>query len=85
MNYPVYNPTYSACIDVAIQATLRQGYTIKSDDLWQVVACNSSRPKEGKTMTCHLPLFEDDKPQRKWLHISVYGMNPTYELNFYIL
>jgi hypothetical protein len=42
------------------------------------------KPSEGKTNKFHLSLRKDFKPQKKMLHIQVYGMKNSYELNAYI-
>jgi hypothetical protein len=42
------------------------------------------KPSEGKTNRFSIELSKDGKPSRKLLHIQVYGMRDTYELNAYI-
>jgi hypothetical protein len=48
------------------------------------VGMNSKRPSVGKTTRVSLELTKAGKPQRKMLHIQVYGMKNGYELNSYI-
>jgi hypothetical protein len=42
------------------------------------------KPSEGKTNSFSIQLSKDGKLQRKQLHIQVYGMKNSYELNAYI-
>ncbi len=42
------------------------------------------KPSEGKTNKFSIELSKDGKPSRKQLHIQVYGMRNSYELNAYI-
>ena len=42
------------------------------------------KPSEGKTNSFSIRLSKDGKEQKKQLHIQVYGMKISYELNAYI-
>ena len=83
--YPVYNKTYTAAIEAARAYALKKGYEIEDDEMFTKVAMNSKRPGVGKTTRVSLELMRNGKPQKKMLHIQVYGMDRYgYELNAYI-
>jgi len=63
---------------------LKKGYTIEDDEMFTKVGMNSKRPSVGKTTKVNLELLKNGKPQKKMLHIQVYGMKNGYELNAYI-
>ena len=83
--YPVYNKTYTSAIEAARAYALKKGYEIEDDEMFTKVAMNSKRPGVGKTTRVSLELMRNGKPQKKMLHIQVYGMDRYgYELNTYI-
>ena len=83
--YPVYNKTYTAAIEAARAYALKKGYEIEDDEMFTKVGMNSKRPGVGKTTRVSLELMRNGKPQKKMLHIQVYGMDRYgYELNAYI-
>ena len=82
--YPVYNKTYTSAIEAARAYALKKGYTIEDDEMFTKVGMNSKRPSVGKTTKVNLELLRKGKPQKKMLHIQVYGMKNGYELNAYI-
>ena len=80
----VYHKSYTHAIEAAQNYAGKNGYTIEDDELFTKVAMNSKRPSVGKTTRVSLELLKNGKPQRKMLHIQVYGMKNGYELNAYI-
>jgi len=80
----VYFKSYTHAIEAAEAAALKKGYTIDDDEMFTKVGMNSKRPSVGKTTKVNLELLRNGKPQKKMLHIQVYGMKNGYELNAYI-
>jgi hypothetical protein len=80
----VYHKSYTHAIEAAQNYAGKNGYTIEDGELFTKVAMNSKRPSVGKTTRVSLELLKNGKPQRKMLHIQVYGMKNGYELNAYI-
>jgi hypothetical protein len=80
----VYHKSYTHAIEAAEAYALKKGYTIEDDEMFTKVGMNSKRPSVGKTTKVNLELLRKGKPQKKMLHIQVYGMKNGYELNAYI-
>ena len=80
----VYHKSYTHAIEAAEAYALKKGYTIEDDEMFNKVGMNSKRPSVGKTTKVNLELLRNGKPQKKMLHIQVYGMKNGYELNAYI-
>ena len=80
----VYHKSYTHAIEAAQNYAGKKGYEIEDDELFTKVGMNSKRPSVGKTTRVSLELLKNGKPQRKMLHIQVYGMKNGYELNAYI-
>ena len=80
----VYFKSYTAAIEAARAAALKKGFEVEEDEMFTKVGMNSKRPSVGKTTKVSLELIKNGKPQRKMLHIQVYGMKNGYELNSYI-
>jgi len=80
----VYHKSYTHAIEAAQNYAGKKGYEIEDDELFTKVGMNSKRPSVGKTTRVSLELLKNGKPQRKMLHIQVYGMKNGYELNTYI-
>jgi hypothetical protein len=80
----VYHKSYTHAIEAAQAYALKKGYTIEDDEMFTKVGMNSKRPSVGKTTKVNLELLRNGKPQKKMLHIQVYGMKNGYELNAYI-
>ena len=80
----IYFKSYTHAIEAAEVMALKKGYTIEDDEMFNKVGMNSKRPSVGKTTKVNLELLKNDKPQKKMLHIQVYGMKNSYELNAYI-
>ena len=83
-NDGVYFKSYTAAIEAARAAALKKGFEVEDDEMFTKVGMNSKRPSVGKTTRVSLELTKAGKPQRKMLHIQVYGMKNGYELNSYI-
>ena len=80
----IYHKSYTLAIEDAKRYAYLKGYTIADDEMFNKVGMNSKRPSVGKTTKVNLELLKNDKPQKKMLHIQVYGMKNSYELNAYI-
>ena len=80
----VYHKSYTHAIEAAEVYAKKKGYEIDDDEMFTKVAMNSKRPSVGKTTKVSLELLKNGKPQKKMLHIQVYGMKNGYELNAYI-
>ena len=84
-DFETYHKSYTHAIEAAKAYALKKGYEISDDELFTKVAMNSKRPGVGKTTKVSLELLRNGKPQKKMLHIQVYGMDRYgYELNAYI-
>ena len=84
-DFETYHKSYTHAIEAAKAYALKKGYEISDDELFSKVAMNSKRPGVGKTTKVSLELLRNGKPQKKMLHIQVYGMDRYgYELNAYI-
>ena len=84
-----YFRTASAAADYARGMAEKKGYEIDEDDWHSQIALggkyNRLRPGVGKTHSFIVQLLKNDKPQRKALSISLYGMpSGNYELTTYI-
>lgn len=84
-----YFKTFTAAADYARKEAEKRGFEIDEDDWQDQIALggryNRSRPSEGETHKWTIGLLKKGKPNKKALHIQVYGMKDKYELNFYIL
>lgn len=80
----IYFPTYTAAINASLEYAEKEGYETDPEELADIIGLKSKRPKVGETTTVHVPLYKDGKPQKKWLHIMVYGMENSFELTKYI-
>ena len=83
-DYQVYHNTYSSAVDAALEYAKSRGYDVVEDDVWHQISVGPKKPSEGKTNKATIGLEKDGKPQRKALHIQIYGMGERYELNAYI-
>ncbi|MGY8865503.1 MAG: hypothetical protein ACKVJK_07700, partial [Methylophagaceae bacterium] len=84
LEHEIYFKSYTHAIEAAEVMAGRKGYTMEDDELFNKVGMNSKRPSVGKTTKVNLELLKNGKPQKKMLHIQVYGMKNGYELNAYI-
>lgn len=82
--FEVYHKTYTSAINTAREYAEKQGYEINNDDAFTKIGVGPKKPSEGKTNRFSIELAKDGKPQKKMLHIQVYGMKNSYELNCYI-
>jgi hypothetical protein len=79
-----YHKSYTSAINAAREYAEKKGYEINDDDAFTKIGMGPRKPSEGKTNRFSIELSKDGKPSRKLLHIQVYGMRDTYELNAYI-
>jgi len=87
-DYEIYHKSYTSAVDTALRYAEVKGYTTDSDEVTTLVGFGPKKPSRGKTVQVHIPLYKNDKPQRKALHITVYNRDVdgnTYELTTYIL
>lgn len=80
----IYHDTYTSAINAALEYAKSKGYTYDEDETFTEIGMGPKKPSEGKTNRFSITLFKDGKEQKKSLHIQVYGMKSTYELNVYI-
>lgn len=84
-----YFKSFTDAASAAKEYAMKKGYEIDEDD-WQTQIAfggkySRSRPSVGKTNSFTIGLLRNGKPQRKALHISVYGMESgNFELTNYI-
>lgn len=83
-DYEVYHKSYTSAIEAARAYAEKKGYEINDDDAFTKIGVGPRKPSPGKTNRFSIELTKDGKPQRKMLHIQVYGMKNSYELNAYI-
>jgi len=83
-DYEVYHKSYTSAIEAARNYAEKKGYEINNDDAFTKIGVGPRKPSPGKTNRFSIELTKDGKPQRKMLHIQVYGMKNSYELNAYI-
>ena len=83
-DYEVYHKSYTSAIEAAREYAEKKGFEIDNDDAFRKIGVVPRKPSEGKTNSFSIQLSKDGKPQRKQLHIQVYGMKNSYELNAYI-
>jgi hypothetical protein len=84
-----YFKSFTTAADSARAMAEKRGFTIDEDDWQTQVALGGkntrSRPSVGKTTKFTVGLSKNNKPQRKALTFSVYGMESgTFELTAYI-
>jgi hypothetical protein len=82
--YDVYHKTYTSAIQAGLDWAKKSGYDYDEEEAAREIGMGPRKPSEGKTNKFHLSLRKDFKPQKKMLHIQVYGMKNSYELNVYI-
>ena len=82
--YEVYHKSYTSAIEAAREYAEKKGFEIDNDDSFTKIGMGPRKPSEGKTNSFSIQLSKDGKLQRKQLHIQVYGMRNSYELNAYI-
>jgi hypothetical protein len=79
-DYAVYHKTYTSAINTAREYAEKKGYQIDDDDAFRQIGMGPKKPSDGKTNRFSIQLTKDGKPQKKHLHIQVYGMG-TYKRN----
>ena len=83
-DYQIYHNQYSSAVNAALEYVKSKGYEVNDDDVWNEISIGPAKPKEGVTNKASIGLTKDGKPQKKMLHIQIYGMKDRYELNAYI-
>lgn len=83
-DYQVYHNTYSSAVNAALEYVKSKGYDPDEDDVWNQISTGPTKPAAGKTNKATISLVKNGKPQRKALHIQIYGTGTRYELNTYI-
>ncbi len=84
INYPVYHNTFSSAVQAARAFADAKGYTIEDGEWDFRVTTGPAKPSVGRTNRYSLELVRNGVVQRKMLHIQVYGLDNSYELNAYI-
>jgi hypothetical protein len=79
-DYAVYHKTYTSAINTAREYAEKKGYEIDDDDAFRQIGMGPRKPSDGKTNRFSIELTKNGKPQKKMLHIQVYGMG-TYKRN----
>ena len=79
-DYAVYHKTYTSAIQSAREYAEKKGYEIDDEDSFRQIGMGPKKPSDGKTNRFSIQLTKDGKPQKKHLHIQVYGMG-TYKRN----
>jgi hypothetical protein len=83
-DYEVYHKTYTSAIQAGLDYAKKEGYDYDEEEAAREIGMGPRKPSEGKTNKFHLSLKKNFKEQKKMLHIQVYGMKNSYELNAYI-
>lgn len=83
-DYEVYHKSYTSAIEAARAYAEKKGYEINNDDAFTKIGVGPRKPSPGKTNRFSIELSKDGKIQKKMLHLQVYGMKNSYELNAYI-
>lgn len=82
--YQIYHNTYSSAVNAALEYAKLRGYDVVEDDVWNEISIGPKKPSDGKTNRATIGLLKNGKPQRKALHIQIYGMGNKFELNAYV-
>ena len=82
--YEIYHKTYTSAINAALDYAESKGYEYDSEEVSSKIGFGPRKPAEGDTNRITITLYKDGKEQKKALHIQVYGMEKSYELNCYI-
>jgi hypothetical protein len=78
--YMVYHKTYTTAINTAREYAEKKGYEVDDEDAFRKIGMGPRKPSDGKTNRFSIELTKNGKPQKKMLHIQVYGMG-TYKRN----
>jgi hypothetical protein len=79
-DYAIYHKTYTSAIQAAREYAEKKGYEVDDEDAFRKIGMGPKKPSDGKTNRFSIELTKDGKPQKKMLHIQVYGMG-TYKRN----
>ena len=80
VNIKTYFPSYSSAVQWAYDSAVRQGYNIDIESWAQQITFGRGKPAIGQTVRHSIELINS----KKCLHIQVYCMRASFELNFYI-
>ena len=84
-DFEVYHKSYTDAVNTALEYAEKRGYEYDKTDTFNIIGMGPKKPSAGKTNRLSIPLLKNGKPQRKQLHVQVYGMEGgKYELNVYI-
>ena len=84
-DYQVYHNMYSSTIDAIETYANSLGYDLDQEEYNSAYIDAFFKPNEGETKKDTLSLYKDNKKQKKYLHIQIYGRpNKKYEINMYI-
>jgi hypothetical protein len=83
-DYKIYHDSYTSAINAALDYAEKKGYEYDKEETADKIGLGPKKPSEGKTNKFSINLTKEGKPQKKNLHIQVYGMEKKYELNCYI-
>ena len=96
-DYEIYHDSYTKAIQEVEKYVKKRGFILDDDEMFHTIGAGPAKPGAGKTNKFSLKLYKstkdlaDDKPQKKMLHVQVYGMGTgkhlsadKYELNLYI-
>lgn len=78
--YQIYHYTYTSAINTALEYAEKQGYEYDKEETASKIGMGPKKPSDGKTNRFSIELTKGGKPQKKQLHIQVYGMG-TYKRN----
>jgi hypothetical protein len=84
-----YFKSFTDAASAARAYAMKKGYEIDENDWQSQIAMGGkysrSRPSVGKTNSFTIGLMRNGKPQKRALHISVYGMESgNFELTNYV-
>lgn len=83
-DFEVYHQSYTSAVNAALEYAESKGYAYDKDETYRKIGHGPRKPSEGNTNKFTITLTKDGKEQRKALHIQIYGMRSSYELNAYI-
>jgi len=83
-SYQIIHNTFTSAIDAARKEVEKQGYELDDDEMFSTVGTGPKKPSDGKTNRYTLALTKKGKPQKKSLHMQIYGMGNKFELNMYV-
>lgn len=79
-----YFDSYIDALDAAFDVTTYLNEYVVDDEQWDDYAMGSDAPPVGEYHNFSVGLYRNGRQRRECLHVSIYGMELGYELNFYI-